>query len=80
MIHLYDFYKSSICESTSLTYYTHLEFHCLNDELDEKCSWKISINKCSHNDYRCLNEQCITLTFCLDKDNHFDKSDEHTFE
>jgi hypothetical protein len=52
----------------------------LNDGLDEKYCCQTEINECSHNEYRCLNEQCITLTFCLDKDNHFDKLDEYNFE
>ena len=42
---------------------------CINEQIDEKFCWKLEINECQQDEYRCLNGQCISKEFALEKSN-----------
>ena len=41
---------------------------CLNNGIDEELCWKLEINQCAKDQYRCSNGQCIPFVFF--RDNH----------
>ncbi|UJR11756.1 hypothetical protein I4U23_015937 [Adineta vaga] len=45
---------------------------CFNDGLDEKYCWKTEINECNEDEFRCLDGQCIPLTFLREEQSHVD--------
>jgi hypothetical protein len=45
---------------------------CLDGGLDEKHCWNIEINECNDDEFRCLNVQCIPLTFLRVSEFHYD--------
>ena len=52
---------------------------CIDSGLDEDHCWKLEINECSTNEFRCRNGQCIPKSFAhdhLDNPNCIDWSDE----
>ncbi len=36
---------------------------CADGDFDEKYCWKLEINQCQDNEYRCMNGQCIPQSF-----------------
>ena len=55
------------------------KIHCLNNGLDEKDCWKLEVNECENDEFRCLNGQCIPKIFYRDQssiDDCMDGSDE----
>ena len=45
---------------------------CLDGGLDEKHCWKLEMNECEQNEYRCRNGQCIPRSFLSDLKNGYD--------
>ncbi|CAF3517106.1 unnamed protein product, partial [Rotaria sp. Silwood2] len=45
---------------------------CLDGGLDEKHCWKIEINECNEDEFRCLDGQCIPLAFLREVEFHYD--------
>ena len=54
---------------------------CLNNGLDEENCWQLEINTCQHDEYRCVNGQCIPRAFYRDEsqiDECIDGSDQRS--
>lgn len=52
---------------------------CINDQIDEKFCWKLQLNECEEDEYRCRNGQCISKQFFFDQISVYeclDRSDE----
>ncbi|UJR19666.1 hypothetical protein I4U23_022801, partial [Adineta vaga] len=45
---------------------------CLNNQIDEEYCWRLKINECNENEYRCDNGQCISKEFNGDQSYTFD--------
>ncbi|CAF1072838.1 unnamed protein product [Adineta ricciae] len=45
---------------------------CLNDQIDEKHCWQMSVNECQEQEFRCGDGQCIPMEFSKDNEYIFD--------
>jgi hypothetical protein len=78
-------YEHLKCSSSSCLDWTEIcdgKIDCVDDGLDEEHCWKVEVNQCNDNEYRCLYGQCIPKIFYQDGQNIFDcidASDETLF-
>jgi len=64
-----DYGTTSIC--LDWTDICNGQINCLNDGIDEKDCWKLEVNQCNDDEFRCTNGICIPNIFYYDKTHSF---------